>query len=39
MLHHLVGLLEGQELADHNRSREDFDDVVDAVIDLVGDRG
>jgi hypothetical protein len=32
---HLVGLLEGQELADHDGSCEDFDEAVNAVVDLV----
>jgi hypothetical protein len=35
MLYHLIGLVEGQELADHNGSWDDFDEVADAVIDLV----
>jgi hypothetical protein len=35
VLHHLVGLSEGQELADHDGSWEDFDEAADAVIDLV----
>jgi hypothetical protein len=35
VLHHLVGLLEGQELVDHDRSREDFDEAANAVVDLV----
>jgi hypothetical protein len=35
VLHHLVGLLEGQELADHDGSREDFDEAADAVVNLV----
>jgi hypothetical protein len=39
VLHHLVGLLEGQELADHDRSREDFDEAANAVVDLVSLRG
>jgi hypothetical protein len=38
-LHYLVGLSEGQELADHDGSWEDFDEVADAVIDLVLDEG
>jgi hypothetical protein len=38
-LHHLVRLLEGQELADHDGSREDFDEAVDAVVDLVPAEG
>jgi hypothetical protein len=35
VLHHLVGVLEGQELADHGGSQEDFDEVDDAIVDLV----
>jgi hypothetical protein len=35
VLHHLVGLLEGQEPVNHDGSREDFDEVADAVVDLV----
>jgi hypothetical protein len=35
VFHHLVGLLEGEELADHDRSREDFDEAADAVVNLV----
>jgi hypothetical protein len=38
-LHHLVGLLEGQELIDHDGSWEDFDVVADAVVDLVPTEG
>jgi hypothetical protein len=30
-----VGLLEGQELADHDGSREDFHEAADTVVDLV----
>jgi hypothetical protein len=39
VLHHLVGLLEGQELADHDGSQEDFNEAADAVIDLVPAEG
>jgi hypothetical protein len=39
MLHHLVGFLEGQELADHDGSREDFDKAADVVINLVPTEG
>jgi hypothetical protein len=39
VLHHLVGLLEGQELADHDGSWEDFDEAAEAVIDLVPTEG
>jgi hypothetical protein len=35
VLHHLVGLLKGQELADHDGSWEDFDEAADTVVDLV----
>jgi hypothetical protein len=35
VFHHLVGLLEGEELADHDRSLEDFDEAADAVVNLV----
>jgi predicted NAD/FAD-binding protein len=35
VLHHLVGLPEGQELGEHDGSREDFDEAADAVVDLV----
>jgi hypothetical protein len=35
MLHQSVGLPEGQELANHDGSREDFDEAADAVVDLV----
>jgi predicted NAD/FAD-binding protein len=38
-LHHLVGLPEGQELASHDGSREDFDEAADAVVDLVPSKG
>jgi hypothetical protein len=38
-LHHLVGLPEGQELADHDGSLEDFNEAADAVIDLVPAEG
>jgi hypothetical protein len=39
VLHHLIGLPEGQELADHDGSREDFDEATDAVVDLVPAEG
>jgi hypothetical protein len=39
VLHHLVGLLEGQELADHDRSREDFDEAANVIVDLVPAEG
>jgi predicted NAD/FAD-binding protein len=39
VLHHLVGLPEGQELADHDGSQEDFDKVADTIIDLVTTEG
>jgi hypothetical protein len=35
VLHHLVRLLEGQELADHDGFWEDFDEAADAVVNLV----
>jgi predicted NAD/FAD-binding protein len=35
VLHHLVGLPEGQELANYDGSLEDFDEAVDAVVNLV----
>jgi hypothetical protein len=35
VLHHLVGLSEGQELVNHDGSREDFDEAADVVVDLV----
>jgi hypothetical protein len=35
VLHHLVGLPEGQELADHYGSQEDFDEAADVIVDLV----
>jgi hypothetical protein len=38
-LHHLVGLPEGQELAKHDGSREDFNEAADAVVDLVPAEG
>jgi hypothetical protein len=38
-LHHLVGLLEGQELADLDGSREDFDEAADIIVDLVPAEG
>jgi hypothetical protein len=34
-LHPQVGLLEGQELADHDGSWEDFDEAADVIVDLV----
>jgi hypothetical protein len=39
VLHHLVGLPKGQELTDHDRSWEDFDEAADAVINLVPAKG
>jgi hypothetical protein len=39
VLHHLVGLSEGQELANHDGSREDFDEVANAVVNLVPAEG
>jgi hypothetical protein len=39
VLHHLVGLLEGQELADHDGSWEDFDEASNAIFDLVPAEG
>jgi predicted NAD/FAD-binding protein len=39
VLHHLVGLPKGQELADHDGSREDFDEAADAIVDLVPTKG
>jgi hypothetical protein len=39
VLHHLVGVSEGQELADHDGSQVDFNDATDAVIDLVPAEG
>jgi hypothetical protein len=39
VLHYLVGLSEGQELADHDRPREDFDEAADAIVDLVPAEG
>jgi hypothetical protein len=39
VLHHLVGLSEGQELADHDGFWEDFDEAADAVVDLVPAEG
>jgi hypothetical protein len=39
VLHHLVGLSEGQELAYHDGSREDFNEVADAIVDLVPAEG
>jgi hypothetical protein len=39
VLHHLVGLLEGQDLVDHDGAREDFDEVASAVVDLVSAEG
>jgi hypothetical protein len=39
MLHHLVGLPEGEELADHDGSREDFDEADDTVVNLVPAEG
>jgi hypothetical protein len=39
VLHHLVGLLEGQDLANHDGSLEDFDEAVDAIVDLVPTEG
>ena len=39
VLHHLVGLPEGQELANHDGSREDFEEAADAVVDLVPAEG
>ena len=39
VLHHLVGLPEGQELANHDGSREDFEEAADAVVDLVPTEG
>jgi broad specificity phosphatase PhoE len=39
VLHHLVGLLEGEELANQDGSREDFDEAADAVVDLVPAEG
>jgi hypothetical protein len=39
VLHHLVRLLEGQELADHDGSSEDFDDAADTIVDLVPTEG
>jgi hypothetical protein len=38
-LHHLVGLPKGQELADHDGSREDFDKAADAIVNLVPAEG
>jgi hypothetical protein len=38
MFHYLVGLLEGQELTDHDGSREDFGEAANA-IDLVPTEG
>jgi predicted NAD/FAD-binding protein len=38
-LHHLVGLPEGQELANLDGSREDFDEAADVVVDLVPAEG
>jgi hypothetical protein len=35
VLHHLVGVPEGQELDDHGGSQEDFNEADDAVVDLV----
>jgi hypothetical protein len=39
MLYHLVELSEGQELTDHDRSSEDFDEVAGAIINLVPTKG
>jgi hypothetical protein len=39
MLHPLVGFLEGQELADHDGSREDLDEAADVVVNLVPTKG
>jgi hypothetical protein len=39
VLHHLVGLPEGQELAEHDGSWVDFDEAVDAIVDLVPAEG
>jgi predicted NAD/FAD-binding protein len=39
MLHHLVGLPKGQDLADHDGSREDFDKAADVVVNLVPTEG
>jgi hypothetical protein len=39
MLHHLVGLLKGEELADYDGSQEDFDEAADTVVDLVPTEG
>jgi hypothetical protein len=39
VLHHLVGLSEGQELADHDGSWEDFDEAGDTIVDLVPAEG
>jgi hypothetical protein len=38
-LHHLVGLPEGQELAKHDGSQEDYNEAADVVIDLVPTKG
>jgi hypothetical protein len=39
VLHHLVGLPEGQELVDHDGSWEDFDEAANAIVDLVPTKG
>jgi hypothetical protein len=39
MLHHLVGLSEGEELADHDGSQEDFDEAANTVVNLVPAEG
>jgi hypothetical protein len=39
MLHHLVRILTGQELANHDGSKENFDKAADAVVDLVPAEG
>jgi hypothetical protein len=38
-LHHLVGLPEDQEQADRDGSRENFDEAIDAIVDLVPAEG
>jgi hypothetical protein len=39
MLHHLVGLSKGEELADYDGSQEDFDEAADTIVDLVPAEG
>jgi hypothetical protein len=39
VLHHLVGLSASQELANHDGSREDFNEAVDVVTDLIPAEG